>query len=67
MLRPISRKELIRRLGEFGFVGPYSGGKHQFMAKGSLKLRIPNPHMSDVGPYLLKEILIQAGIKPKDF
>lgn len=67
MLKPISRKELIRRLSELGFVGPYSGGKHQFMVKGSLKLRIPNPHMSDVSPYLLKEILKQAGIRPKDF
>ena len=40
----ISRKELIRHLRQLGFDGPYSGGKHQFMLKGELTLRIPNPH-----------------------
>jgi ribosomal protein S5 len=46
-----------------GFTGPVSGGHHQFMQKGSLKVRIPNPHGSGAisGP-LVKEILRQAGI-----
>ena len=34
------------------------------MKKGSLKVRIPNPHnKNDVGAPLLKEILRQAGIE----
>jgi predicted RNA binding protein YcfA (HicA-like mRNA interferase family) len=60
---PISRKKLIRRLSKLGFTGPFSGGRHQFMVKGELKLRIPNPHRSsDISDSLLKEILRQAEI-----
>jgi predicted RNA binding protein YcfA (HicA-like mRNA interferase family) len=59
----ISRKDFIRKLKIFGFNGPYSGGKHQFMIKDSLKLRIPNPHgAKDISISLLKEILRQANI-----
>jgi predicted RNA binding protein YcfA (HicA-like mRNA interferase family) len=60
---PVSRKELIRKLRNLGFTGPYSGGKHQFMARGELKLRIPNPHKkSEIGDSLLYEIIRQAGL-----
>jgi len=60
---PISRKKLIRRPRKLGFTGPFSGGRHQFMVKGELKLRIPNPHRSsDISDSLLKEILRQAEI-----
>jgi hypothetical protein len=31
------------------------------MIKGSHKIRIPNPHYSDIAVSLLKEILRQAG------
>jgi hypothetical protein len=41
---PIDRRKLIQRLRKFGFTGPFSGGRHQFMVKGQLKVRIPNPH-----------------------
>ena len=44
---PISRRELIRRFRSLGFTGPMSGGRHQFMKKGALKVRVPNPHKSD--------------------
>lgn len=48
-----------------GFAGPRSGGSHQFMSKGRLKVRIPNPHgAGDIDVHLLKEILRQAGISP---
>lgn len=42
----ISRSELIRKFKEFGYDCPFSGAKHQFMIKGSQKVRIPNPHSS---------------------
>ena len=61
-MKQVDRKELIRRLRLLGFQGPYSGTRHQFMKKGQLKLRIPNPHGSDIGVQLLKLILKQAGI-----
>ena len=61
-LGPISRRDLVRHLRRLGFEGPYSGGKHQFMVRGELTLRVPNPHRSDVGKELLSRILRQAGI-----
>jgi len=61
-LGPIKRVELIRYLQILGFEGPYSGGKHQFMLKGVIRLRLPNPHRADVGKELLSRILKQAGI-----
>jgi predicted RNA binding protein YcfA (HicA-like mRNA interferase family) len=64
---PIKRNELIRYLRKLGFSGPYSGGKHQFMEKDNLTLRLPNPHKSDIGTGLLIRILKQAGIKKSDW
>jgi predicted RNA binding protein YcfA (HicA-like mRNA interferase family) len=59
---PIKRKDLIRHLKELGFEGPYSGGKHQFMVRGTVTIRVPNPHHGDVGVELLARILRQAGV-----
>ena len=47
-LGPIKRSQLIRYLKQIGFNGPYAGGKHEFMVKDSLKIRIPNPHRRDI-------------------
>ena len=33
---PISRKDFIRFLKSAGFEGPFAGGKHSFMIKGSI-------------------------------
>jgi len=67
-MKTISRRELITKLRGFGFDGPFSGDKHQFMIKSSLKLRIPNPHGSrDISYPLLKEILRQADISTEDW
>ena len=60
---PIKRNELIRCFIKLGFDGPFSGGKHQFMLKGNLTLRIPNPHQSDISKELLQKIIKQANIE----
>ena len=62
MPKPVPVKKLIQNLHSLGFDGPYSGGRHMFMIKGNLKLRIPNPHQGDISKSLLSEILRQAGI-----
>lgn len=62
MPKPVPRRELIRRFRKLGFEGPIAGAKHSFMKKGDLKVRIPNPHGSDIGNPLLNEVLKQAGI-----
>ena len=59
---PLKRKDLVRHLTQAGFEGPYSGGKHQFMVRGNLTIRVPNPHQADIGRELLARVLRQAGI-----
>jgi predicted RNA binding protein YcfA (HicA-like mRNA interferase family) len=59
---PINRKDLVHYLRVLGFEGPHSGGQHQYMVKGMIKLRIPNPHEGDIAADLLARILRQAGI-----
>lgn len=66
-MKPIPWKNFVRRLKEFGFDGPYSGGKHLFMVRGNLTLTIPNPHGEDIGVGLLSKILKQAGINKKQW
>lgn len=62
MPKSASLRVLIRKLRALGFDGPYSGGRHLFMSKGELKVRVPNPHRGDISAALVSEILRQAGI-----
>jgi predicted RNA binding protein YcfA (HicA-like mRNA interferase family) len=62
-IRPIKQKELIHFFKKLNFSGPFSGGKHQFMIKGDMRVRIPNPHRGDIGKNLLRQILKEAEIK----
>jgi len=57
---PISQRDLIRKLRDLGFEGPFVGGKHPVMVRGTLRVTIPNPHDSDIGPDLLARLLRQA-------
>ncbi len=66
---PISRRNLINALRDLGFEGPETGtGDHpEFMVKGSLQLKLPNPHRGDIGVNLLGRILKQAGISRREW
>lgn len=64
---PIKRRDLVRFLQRLGFEGPYSGGKHQFMVRNDVTVRIPNPHQGDIGRELLIRILRQAGISRQEW
>lgn len=64
---PVKRKDLIRAFRALGFEGPYSGGRHQFMARGELTIRVPNPHEGDIGRELLIRILRQAGVSREEW
>ena len=62
-LVPVSRLELVRRLGELGFGGPYIGSGHEYMTKGAIRIKLPNPHHGhDIGADLLARILRDTGI-----
>ena len=64
---PIKRRDLVHYLKRLGFEGPYSGGRHELMAKGNLTLTLPNPHHGDIGRELLSRILDQAGIAREEW
>ena len=40
--RPCKRRDFIRRLRKIGFVGPYSGTRHEFMVFEKNRLSIPS-------------------------
>jgi len=68
MKKTIKWSELVSKFRKLGYDGPYSGGKHLFMQKGSKKIRIPNPHKGkDIHISLLKKILKQAEIKTEEW
>lgn len=62
-LSPISWSNLVKKLKQFGFDGPYRGGKHPYMVKGELVLTLPNPHRKEISVDLLTRILRQANIE----
>lgn len=66
---PTSRRKLIEGLRALGFDGPYTGtGDHpEFMVKGTLQIKLPNPHRGDIGRPLLGAILKQAGITREEW
>lgn len=59
---PIKRRRLIAALRSLGFDGPFSGDNHEFMVKDALRVRVPNPHGTDIGKSLLRKILREAGV-----
>ena len=67
MPKSISLRKLIYKFRQLGFDGPYSSGRHLFMSKEALKVRIPNPHKGDISKHLVAEILRQAEISVKDW
>ncbi len=40
--KPCRRRDFIQKLHKFGFSGPFSGSKHQFMIYESHRLTIPS-------------------------
>ena len=66
-LVPVSRRELIRRLLTLGFDGPYTGGRHEFLLRGDIRLILPNPHRGEISVDLLTRLLRQAGITREEW
>lgn len=66
-LTPVSRRELIHRLRNLGFDGPFSGGRHEFMLRDETRIILPNPHRQDIGVNLLARLLNQAGISREEW
>lgn len=66
-LAPISWRELVKRLRQLGFDGPFEGGKHPYMIKGNIVITLPNPHRRDVSVDLLRRLLRQARVSRKEW
>ncbi len=67
MPKNISWRKLVQNFRKLGFEGPYSGGRHQFMKKGSLKIHIPSKHKNNISVGLVNEILKQAEISKEEW
>ncbi len=66
-LTPVSWRDLVKRLQELGFEGPYAGGKHPQMRRGDVTVIIPNPHEDDIGVGLLSRLLRQSGVSREEW
>jgi hypothetical protein len=64
---PVSRRDLIRYLRRLSFEGPYPGTRHEFMVKGDLTPRLPNPHRGEISRDLLDRVLKQAGVSKEEW
>jgi len=64
---PIKRRKLVQSLRRLGFEGPFTGGRHQFMVRGDVTVRVPNPHRGDIGVELLGRILRQAAVSREEW
>jgi len=58
---------MVRRLRALGWEGPYPGGKHPTMRKGTHAITVPNPHHGDIDWSLMKRVLNEANIDPADW
>ena len=67
MPKPVSWRDMVRRLRAAGWSGPYPGGKHPTMIKGERWITIPNPHRSDIDWSLMKRVLLKAQIAPDEW
>lgn len=67
MPKNIFWRKLVQKFRRLGFDGPFSGGRHLFMARDELKVRIPNLHRGDISKHLISEILRQAGISHEEW
>ena len=65
--KPVKRKDLIKALRAAGFEGPYTGGKHEILVKGQLRLVLPNPHQGEISKDLLARILRQANLTREEW
>jgi len=56
IVKPIKRKDFITKLRKLGFIGPFSGGKHQYMIYKNYRRAIPSNKEYSITPvnYILR-------------
>jgi predicted RNA binding protein YcfA (HicA-like mRNA interferase family) len=66
-LGPIKQKDVVYYFRKAGFSGPFGGGNHLYMERGTKRVPVPNPHKADISLGLLKRILAEAGISKEEW
>ncbi len=66
-LKPVTWKDFVLRMKGLGFEGPFFGGKHPKMKKGTQTIIIPNKHESEIGVGFLTRLLRQAGVSKEEW
>lgn len=67
-LKPISRKELIRKLKKLWFEWPYIWWKHEYLKKWNYKITIPNIHSwKELWKPIIAQICKEIWIETKKF
>jgi predicted RNA binding protein YcfA (HicA-like mRNA interferase family) len=70
-MRPISWRELIRRLQRLGFAGPFPGTRHDCMRRPTDQVKVPVPRADaksrEIGVELQKRILRQIGASREEW
>jgi predicted RNA binding protein YcfA (HicA-like mRNA interferase family) len=66
-LTPVSRGDFISKFKSMGFAGPLSGSDHEYMERGTVLVKIPNPHGGDISVGLLRGILRNTGISRQEW
>lgn len=66
-MKPVKRRELLRKLSALGFSQPKGRGKHQFVQRDNQKITIPNPHGGDVKTATVRQIIRQLGLTEEEW
>lgn len=67
MPKPISRRELIRRMRILGWIGPEAGKRHGAMRKGNAYGADSQSPSRRSGRSLVKRVIKQANIDPEEW
>jgi predicted RNA binding protein YcfA (HicA-like mRNA interferase family) len=70
-MKPIPRRELLRKLKQLGFEGPFPGGKHDAMRRPGDQAKVPIPRddakSREIGVELQKRIMKEIGVSLKEW
>jgi predicted RNA binding protein YcfA (HicA-like mRNA interferase family) len=68
-LKPLHRKELIRKIKKLGFDGPFIWGNHDYLInKNNFKIVIPNTHSwKDIPVPIISAIIKQLNVSRNIF
>ncbi|MEW5986811.1 MAG: type II toxin-antitoxin system HicA family toxin [Chloroflexota bacterium] len=68
-LSPLKLHEVVRKLRQLGFDGPFSGGRHVRMVRTETGQIIPLPAHpgKDISVGLIRAIIREAGVTPEEW